>query len=103
MELKRHKASSICFVEEGLEGWIHFVGHCLPHVKLLEWEHVGCDKNVDGSGNNLIVQIWDLPDLLDLLALLDAVEEHLRIVAGGHGTSKQGVVVEQRHHVWFAI
>ncbi len=58
---------------------------------------------MDGSGNDLIVQIQDLPDLLDLLALLNEVEEHLRRVAGGHGTSKQGVVVEQPHHVWFAI
>jgi hypothetical protein len=90
-------------VEEGLEGWIRFVGHCLPRVKLLEWEYVGCDKNADGRGNDLVVRTWDLPDSLDLLTLLDAVEEHLRRVAGGQGTPTQGVVVEQHHHVWFAI
>ncbi len=90
-------------MEEGLEGWICFVGHPLPRIKLLEWEHVGRDKNVDGCGNDLVVQIWDLPDSLDLLALLNGVEEHLRRVAGGQGTPKQGVIVEQCHHVWFAV
>jgi hypothetical protein len=103
MELLCHRALSVHFVEEGLEGRIHFDGHHLPRVKLLEREHVGLDEDADGSGNNLIVQIWELPDLLDLLALLDLVEEHLRRVAEGNGTSKQGVVVERHHHVWFAI
>ncbi len=58
---------------------------------------------MDSCGNDLIVQIWDLSNSLDLLALLDAVEEHFRRVAGGHGTSKQSVAVEQCHHVGFVI
>ncbi len=54
-----------------------------------------------------VAMIWSseymtFTDSLDLLALLDVVEEHLRRVAGGQGTPKQGVVVEQRHHVRFA-
>ncbi len=80
-----------------------FFCHHLSHVNLFERGHVGRDENADGSGNDLVVQIWDLPNSLDLLALLDVVEEHLRRVAGGQGTPKQGVIVEQRHHVWFAI
>jgi hypothetical protein len=37
------------------------------------------------------------------LALLDAVEEHLRRLTGGHGTAEQCVVIEQSYHVCLAV
>ncbi len=95
---------SFVSVKECLEGWVCLAGHQLPCVKFIEQEHVGCDKNTDSGGNDLIIGIRDLPNLLDLLALLNAKEEHLRRVAGGHdGTAEQSVVIEQCHHVWLAI
>ncbi len=90
-------------MKESLEGWVHLVSHRLPGIKLLEWEHIGRDEDTDSGGNDLAVQIRDLPDPLNLLELLDAVEEHLRRVSGGHGTSEQGVLVGQHHHDWLVI
>ncbi len=72
-------------------------------VKFLEQKHVGRDENTDSGGNDLVIGIQDLLDSLDLLALLNAVEEHLRRVSGGHGTVEQCVVIEQRHHVRLAV
>jgi hypothetical protein len=58
---------------------------------------------LDGSCNDLIVGIWDFLNMLEFLALLDMVEEHLRGVSWGHRTPEQCVIVEQRHNVWLAI
>jgi hypothetical protein len=95
--------ASVSFVKECLEGWVRLAGDGLPRIEFFEQEHVGHDENTDSGINDLVVRIQDLPIMLDLLALLNAVEEHLRRVAGGHGTVEQCVLIEQSHQVWLAI
>jgi hypothetical protein len=90
-------------VKECLEGWVRLAGDGLPCIKFFEREHVGRDENTDSGINDLVVRIQDLLNMLDLLALLNVLEEHLRRVAGGHGTVEQCVLIEQRHQVWLAI
>ncbi len=91
-ELDCHEATSIRFLEERLEGWVHLGGHGFPRVDFLEGEDVGPRKYADGVRDDLVIGIWELADALDLLALLKSIVEHLRRVAGGHLAAEQGVI-----------
>jgi hypothetical protein len=89
--------------KKGLEGWVHLGGWRFPPVKFLEGEDVGLEENADGVHNDLVIGIWKFSNFLDFLTLLDAVEEHFRLVGGGQWALEQGVVVKQCHHIWLSI
>ncbi len=91
-DFDRREATSIRFMKELFEGRVRLGGHGLPRVEFLQGEDVGHSEYVDGIRYDLVIGIQEFADALDLLALLESIEEHLRRVAGGHWAAEQGVV-----------